>query len=879
MTPRTPESHTSAPQSLGIGSKRNADEGATGGQVEEQAPEGAAEPMEMASTGTEPVAVVGSAVETIEGAAAVATNGEPTVKEALAGGLTAAQVSAKQAAGESNAIDNSTSRSVGQIIRANIFTLFNAILAVAAIVVLVVGEPQDAVFALVLVLNAGIGVVSEIRAKRTLDSLAVLHAPTVKVSRDGKLRDVPIEDLVTDEVVHLQLGDQIPADGQILSAVGLEVDESALTGESLPVVKTFGSPVLSGTNVVAGYGKMLVQTIGEEAWAQKVTREAKRFSLAVSEIQHSLNQVLKWISWILPFVVLGLAWAQMNAEQLTWQMALVLAISGMVGMIPQGLVLLTSMNFGLAAATLARRGVLVQELPAVEILARVDVLCLDKTGTLTTGKIRGRNLIFAPNTGEDEARQELFALTGLKDNETSRGIAHMVEAADHRPGKHHLPGKQIPFNSARKWSAHLAEDGYMWVLGAPEILGEKICDPAKKRWLTEILETESRQGRRVVCLAKGAIPLQLAPFVDPQTEEAPPSRLLTLPPELEPVTVCILEEDVREDAAHTLAYFAEQGVRVKVISGDSPGTVGAIASELGLQGSAGANLKVMDARQLPEVGSPEFADLVRETDVFGRVTPEQKQGIVSVLQQAGHTVAMTGDGVNDALALKTADLGIAMGNGAPATKAVSRLVLTNGRFSVLPGVVAEGRRIIANMERVSGLFLSKTIYALLIALVVGVSGLVYPLLPRHLTFIGWFTIGIPSFFLALAPNSRRYHPGFLRRTLFLAIPAGLILGAGALISYVLVGQATSSGQSAATITIILGGLWLLGLTARPFNWWRVALLIAMILGAGLGLVVPLVREFFALQLPAPQEWMIVLIIGVVEVVLLELSHRLRPSGQ
>lgn len=802
------------------------------------------------------------------GAAAAATAEAPS-----AGGLTSAQVSAKREAGESNTIDNSTSRSVGQIIRANIFTLFNAILAVAAVVVLVVGEPQDAVFALVMVLNTGIGVVSEIRAKRTLDSLAVLHAPTVKVNRDGELQDMLIEELVTEDVVHLQLGDQIPADGQILSAVGLEVDESALTGESLPVVKSSGSLVLSGTNVVAGHGQMLVQTIGEEAWAQKVTREAKRFSLAVSEIQHSVNQVLKWISWLLPFVVLGLAWAQMNTGQLTWQMALVLAISGMVGMIPQGLVLLTSMNFGLAAATLARRGVLVQELPAVEILARVDVLCLDKTGTLTTGKIRGRNLIFAPQTGEAEARQALFALTRLKDNETSRVIAHMVEAAGH------LPGKQIPFNSARKWSAHLAEAGHMWVLGAPEILGEKIHDPAKKRWLAEILGIESQQGRRVICLAKGAIPPPLAPFVDPQVEDAPPSRLLTLPPELEPLAVCILEEEVREDAAHTLAYFAEQGVRVKVISGDSPGTVGAIAAELGLQGNVGADLKVVDARQLPEVGSPEFATRVRETDVFGRVTPEQKQGIVSVLQQAGHTVAMTGDGVNDALALKTANLGIAMGNGAPATKAVSRLVLTDERFGVLPGVVAEGRRIIANMERVSGLFLSKTIYALLIALIVGVSGLVYPLLPRHLTFIGWFTIGIPSFFLALAPNSRRYQPGFLRRTLSLAIPAGLILGGGALLAYVLIGQATSSGQSAATIAIILGGLWLLGLTARPFNWWRVALLIAMILGAGLGLVVPLVREFFALQLPTPQEWLIVLIIGMAEVVLLELAYRLRPSGQ
>lgn len=845
-----------------------------------------------------------------------------TTGGSLRQGLSSQEVAAKHAAGQNNVTDNSTSRSVSQILRANIFTIFNGILAVAAIVVLLVGEPQDALFALVMVLNAVIGVFSEIRSKRTLDSLAVMHVPTVSVRRDNTEQQVPVEELVAEDIVLLKLGDQVPADGKILEVRGLEVDESALTGESLPVVKQVEDKILSGTNVVAGSGTMLVEVVGEESWVHKLTKEARQFSLAVSEIQLSINQILKWISWLIPFVVAALAWSQVSTEDLSWQMSLVLAISGIVGMIPQGLVLLTSMNFGLAAATLAKKGVLVQELPAVEILARVDILCLDKTGTITTGKIQGREILYAPDTDAKKTVQMLEQLVGTKDNETATVIYHMLsdskefcaenpqpkaqakhqlqngsyqrstsylqsKQSDNQRSDQHQPDncyrgnsqslqdtyqqadetiwQRIPFSSTRKWSA-IQNETQMWVLGAPEILGDRVKDWQSLVWLHKQVERESANGRRLVALAEGKTPSYVAQ-----------SKVPELPREMKLAALCILEEDIRADAATTLEYFRDQGVKVKIISGDLPGTVGSIAREINLLGAKSDEIKVVDSRLLPEENTTEFNDIVANTDVFGRVRPEQKKAIVSALQAQGHTVAMTGDGVNDALALKSADLGIAMGNGAPATKAVSRVVLTKSEFSVLPSVVAEGRRIIANMERVSCLFLSKTVYAMLIAIVVCALGVVYPLLPRHLTYIGWFTIGIPSFFLALAPNRRRYREGFLRRILLSALPAGLLLGIGSLSAYLLVGEATTRGQSAATVVIIVGGLWILGITARPFNWWRVLLLVCMVIGAILGLIVPFVRDFFALQLPNSREWAIILLVAAIVCTLSEIAYRFLPK--
>ncbi|MDN6565581.1 MAG: cation-translocating P-type ATPase [Actinomyces sp.] len=850
-------------------------------------------------------------------------------------GLDSAEVEDRRRRGLTNRVESTTSRSLASIARANLLTLFNAILSTAVVVVLVVGDWRDAVFGFVMVFNAVIGIASEYRAKRTLDALAIVDAPRATVVREGVSEVVPVADLVLDDVVELVLGDQVPVDGEILEVRGLEGDESLLTGESVPVRKHGGDTVLAGTAVVAGSATVRATAVGEDLYAQALTREAKRFSLASSEIQQGINKVLRVVSVVIVPVVALMVWSQtrvLSAEEPeAWRHALVLAVAAVVGMIPQGLVLLTSMNFALGSATLARRGVLVQELPAVEVLARVDALCVDKTGTLTTGGIRVRGLVDLHGGSRDgqrgaaAARAALAGLSSDLTNATARAISEALAsgvapgsatapgsgsvrsggdegdaarsgrhegdavrptallAAGARPDGHEVEGASpssthqeevghhpaarrgteqgwtVAFSSARKWSAQ-GQGSDAWVLGAPEIV---TTDPG-------VLAESARlagEGLRVVCLAhsdRASDPTTLGAGEDP-----------CLPEGLEPRMLVVLEEDVRSDAAETLTYFREQGVRVRVISGDNPVTVSTIAATVGLGAPDGTPARACDARTLPEdLGSEEFRQAVEAHDVFGRVTPEQKRAMVHALQAHGHCVAMTGDGVNDALALKDADLGIAMGSGSAATKAVAQLVLVEGRFSVLPGVVAEGRRIIANMERVSALFLAKTTYASVIAVLTAAFAWTYPFLPRHFTYIDAFTIGIPAFFIALGPNARRYVPGFLGRTLRLAVPSGLVLSAGALGAYGIVGVGSVAGQTAATLSLMAGALWLLSITARPLVGWRVGLLALMAGGAVGGLLIPFSRHFFALEWPTSAQWLVVSCFGVGACLLIEVAHQI-----
>lgn len=780
-------------------------------------------------------------------------------------GLSDAEVEDRRARGLTNEIVSRTSRSVWSIARANLFTLFNAILLVAIVTVLLVGSWQDAVFGGVMVLNAVIGIASEWRAKRTLDALAIVDAPRVLVRRNGGDVEIPSARIVLDDVVGLRLGDQVPVDGEVLESRGLEVDESLLTGESVPVRKGTGDRVLAGTAVVAGSATVVARAVGEDVYAQDITRQARQFSLASSEIQQGIDKVLRVVSVAIVPVVVLMVWSQTRIAspgEDAWKHALVLAVSSVVGMIPQGLVLLTSMNFALGSATLARRGVLVQELPAVEVLARVDALCLDKTGTLTTGGIRMREVRPLDGGGRlsDEERTALAVLSRERANATAQALATWLEGSTQGgsgPPAVATPGWEVTFSSARKWSA-CGVGGASWFLGAPEIL---LPADADEGWSAarEMVEDLAGQGLRVVCLVRA-----------PAQEASE-----TLPPVREPRALLVLEEDIRDDAERTLDYFRDQGVRVRVISGDNPTTVATIAARVGLRDPEGGAPRACDARTLPEdLASQAFADAVEDHDVFGRVTPEQKRAMVHVLQAQGHAVAMTGDGVNDTLALKDADLGIAMGNGAAATKAVAQIVLVDGRFSVLPGVVAEGRRIIANMERVSSLFLAKTTYAAVIAVLCAVFAWTYPFLPRHFTYIDAFTIGIPAFFIALGPNRRRYVPGFLRRTLSLAVPTGVYLSAAALVSYAVVGMGTVSGQTAATLALMTGALWLLSITARPLVSWRVGLLVLMAAASVGGVLVPVVRTFFALQWPTGGQWLVILVSGAVACALIESTHRL-----
>ena len=827
----------------------------------------------------------------------------PAVDELyLAQGLSFKQVAHARAADETNEFDNSSSRSIVAILRANVFTIFNAILASAVVVVLAVGSWQDAVFGFVLLLNTLTGTIAELRAKRALDNLAVLAAPTAHVIRDGEAKDIEVSQVVLGELLELRSGDQVPADGQVLSSNGCEIDESILTGESVAVRKHENDQVLSGTTVIGGSARIRVTAVGEHSYANRLAMEARKYSVVTSELQEGTNRVLTWISWVIVPMTLLLLWSQLRvaggiSEALDsgqWKAAVVLAVAGVVGMVPQGLVLLTSVNFAAAAMTLARRKVLVQELPAVEVLARVDMLCLDKTGTLTSGAVELDHIesclgsacadgdggspaagkvsaddaaggsagtgsgAVVPASADDAARAALAYLVGGSEvNATGSAIAAGLTGLEPAQARY-----AIAFNSARKWSAVQTQAG-AYVLGAPEIVlagstgsGSTEADNADSDG-TGLGSTDNAALERVKALAgTGKRVLVLAHSNQALDQSENP----TLPKDLTAALLVVLAEQVRPDAAQTLDYFKRQGVAVRVISGDNPVTVAAIAAHLGLRNPDGGEPVGVDARTLPAIEDTQaLADVLEKHTVFGRVTPEQKRAFVNALKSRGHTVAMTGDGVNDALALKDADLGIAMGNAAPATKAVSRLVLLNSQFDALPSVVAEGRRVIANMERVASLFLTKTTWAALLAAVVAITGFVYPFLPRQLTIVSSLTIGIPAFVLALAPTNQRYRAGFLARVLRLSVPAGVIVVVGVLcarLTLILMGSNRNQISSVCTLVLVAGGLWLLSLTARPWVWWRAALVVLMSAAALAVVLLAPLRGFFDLAALTANSWLV-----------------------
>jgi len=825
----------------------------------------------------------------------------PAVDELyLAQGLSFKQVAHARAADETNEFDNSSSRSIVAILRANVFTIFNAILASAVVVVLAVGSWQDAVFGFVLLLNTLTGTIAELRAKRALDNLAVLAAPTAHVIRDGEAKDIEVSQVVLGELLELRSGDQVPADGQVLSSNGCEIDESILTGESVAVRKHENDQVLSGTTVIGGSARIRVTAVGEHSYANRLAMEARKYSVVTSELQEGTNRVLTWISWVIVPMTLLLLWSQLRvaggiSEALDsgqWKAAVVLAVAGVVGMVPQGLVLLTSVNFAAAAMTLARRKVLVQELPAVEVLARVDMLCLDKTGTLTSGAVELDHIesclgsacadgdggspaagkvsaddaaggsagtgAVVPASADDAARAALAYLVGGSEvNATGSAIAAGLTGLEPAQARY-----AIAFNSARKWSAVQTQAG-AYVLGAPEIVlagstgsGSTEADNADSDG-TGLGSTDNAALERVKALAgTGKRVLVLAH----SNQALDQSETPTLPKDLTAALLVVLAEQVRPDAAQTLDYFKRQGVAVRVISGDNPVTVAAIAAHLGLRNPDGGEPVGVDARTLPAIEDTQaLADVLEKHTVFGRVTPEQKRAFVNALKSRGHTVAMTGDGVNDALALKDADLGIAMGNAAPATKAVSRLVLLNSQFDALPSVVAEGRRVIANMERVASLFLTKTTWAALLAAVVAITGFVYPFLPRQLTIVSSLTIGIPAFVLALVPTNQRYRAGFLARVLRLSVPAGVIVVVGVLcarLTLILMGSNRNQISSVCTLVLVAGGLWLLSLTARPWVWWRAALVVIMSAAALAVVLLAPLRGFFDLAALTANSWLV-----------------------
>ena len=767
--------------------------------------------------------------------------------------------------GRVNRAPAARSRSLWEIVRANVFTRFNAILGVLLVVILTVGPYQDALFGVVLVANTGIGIYQEWRAKRTLDRLTLLTAPHVTVVRDGEREDVGVEDVVADDTIELGQGTQIVADGTVLAADALEVDESLLSGESVPLAKGPGDEVLSGSFVTAGQGWYRAEKVGPESYANQLTAEARQFSLVRSELRRGTDQILRLVTWLIVPTAALLITSQLRSNE-SLNAAIRGTVAGIGAMIPEGLVLLTSLAFTAGVLRLSRRHVLVQELAAIEGLARVDVVCTDKTGTLTELDLEVAEVVPLGRTDADTVHAALGAIAAADPEPNASGRA--LAAAFAPPGW--TTTWRAAFSSARRWSgAGFVGEG-SWIMGAPNVLLEAAASGgpgdagesgARLREAADLVDVQSRKGRRVLLVAR--------------TDGQPPADA---PPVGEPAAVVAIEERVRANARSTLDYFAAQEVTVKVMSGDDPRTVGAVAQRVGLPASE----EPFDARHLPD-DPDELADVVEATGVFGRVGPQQKQAMVRALQSRGHTVSMTGDGVNDVLALKEADLGVAMGSGAAVSRSVAPVVLLDSDFGGLPPVLSEGRRVIANVERVANLFVTKTVYATLLALSVGVLHWPFPFLPRHLTIISSLTIGIPAFFIALAPNDRRAVPGFVERVLRFAVPAGVLAAVATMSAY---GLARSQdvpqieARTTATITLFIVAMWVLAILARPFTWWRYELVGAMAGLFVLALLVPWSRHFFALNMARPAITAAAVGIAAVAAGLLELGWRasgwLRP---
>ncbi|GGR77108.1 HAD-IC family P-type ATPase [Streptomyces rubiginosohelvolus] len=746
-------------------------------------------------------------------------------------GLTTAEVAERVARGEVNDVPVRSSRSLTEIVRANVFTRFNLIIGVLWVIMLFVAPIQDSLFGFVIVANTGIGIIQEWRAKKTLDSLAVIGEAKPTVRRDGVAAEISTHEIVLGDVIELGPGDKVVVDGVVAEADSLEVDESLLTGEADPVIKRAGDPVMSGSFVVAGGGAFTATKVGREAYAAQLAEEASRFTLVHSELRSGISTILKYVTWMMVPTAIGLIISQLVVKDNNFKDSVARTVGGIVPMIPEGLVLLTSVAFAIGVVRLGRKQCLVQELPAIEGLARVDVVCLDKTGTLTEGGMDVTEV--RPLNGSDEAYvEDVLRTFGASDPRPNASLQAIIDAYPQREEAAWAVTDAMPFSSARKYSgAAFAEaDGTAsaWLLGAPDVLLSE-----GDTTLAEI-EQLNQQGLRVLLLAR----------VQGDDLDAPGAAAGAAP-----TALVVLEQRLRPDAGDTLAYFADQNVATKVISGDNAVSVGAVAGKLGLAGAE----NTLDARRLP-TDPDEMATAMEQNAVFGRVTPQQKRDMVAALQSRGHTVAMTGDGVNDVLALKDADIGVSMGSGSEATRAVAQIVLLNNSFATLPSVVAEGRRVIGNITRVATLFLTKTVYSVLLAILVVCTQVEYPFLPRHLTLLATLTIGVPAFFLALAPNKERAQPHFVRRVMRYAIPSGVIAAAATFTTY-LVARHHYSGEgaldaetSAATLTLFLVAMWVLAIIARPYTWWRIGLVATMGLGFLIVLVVPWLQDFFALKL-------------------------------
>ena len=686
-------------------------------------------------------------------------------------GLTDEQVNARIAEGKVNADENPNTRTYKQIVRENTLTFFNFLNLVLLVLVLLVGSYKNAFFVCIIIINTLIGIAQEIRAKKTIDKLAILTARKSVVIREGQKWTVPTEELVLDDVVCLKTGDQVPADARILEG-SLEVNESLLTGESDNLPKNEGDELFSGSFVTSGEACCQIIHVGKDNYAAQITSEAKEFKRHNSELKNSLNAILKVISIIIVPLGALLFYKQYYIVGDTFRDSVVSMVAGVLGMIPEGLVLLTSVALTLGALVLANKKTLVQELYCIETLARVDTLCLDKTGTITEGTMCVERVEPYVSTGRTEtAATEPESAESTEAEEQVQTDSAFMEEIDVIMGnmmyvlkdqnatidalRKRFPAKQdmtpehvIPFSSDRKYSGVVFEEKGTYLMGAAQFLF-----PEDNEELTEKCQAYAEEGLRVLVLAHSS-----------QNAEG-----TELPEGLEPLALMLLTDVIREEAPDTLAFFDSQEVDLKVISGDDPVTVAAIARRAGLKNAD----SYVDATTLTT--EEELQDAVAQYSVFGRVTPQQKKAMVQALQSQGHTVAMTGDGVNDVLALKEADCSIAMAQGSDAAKNIANVVLLDSNFASMPHIVNQGRRVVNNIRTAASMFLIKTMFSVMLSLLTIFFGNAYPFEPIQMSLISACAVGIPTFLLAQENNYEKIDHTFLRHVFINAFPAAITI--------------------------------------------------------------------------------------------------------
>jgi len=739
-----------------------------------------------------------------------------------------------------------SSRSTSSIVAGNVFTLFNAIIGAFFVLDLGLGLYADSLFGLIAVINSYIGIRQELKAKRTLDELAVLVAPHAKVVRDGAVVSLLAEEIVPGDVIAVEPGDQLVADGEVIRTRGMTIDESLLTGESDGVRKGLGERALSGSFCISGSGYYVADAVREESYAGRLAGEARAFRHPPSPLQGEVNQVIVACLYVMaPLAVLLILTLKLRSTGI--EEAAQTATAGLVTLVPEGLVLLMSVTFAVAAVRLANKKTLVQQMSATESLAAVDTICVDKTGTLTDGELRLVGVEVAEGLEPTAAHAALarFAASAGDRNRTLETIA------EHYPGEAARVSGEVPFSSEWKWSG-LRIGSTSYVLGAPDVLstaGALTLPPGLARRLGQ----ETAAGRRVVAFGEASEPLPAEP-----SEQAAPR--------LAPVALVVLEETLRPDAAATVATMRDENVDLKLISGDAKATVTAVAQAVGVPAEAG----VIEGTELPEEREA-LAEAALRNTVFCRIKPEQKRDLVAALADSGRYAAMIGDGVNDVPALKRARLAVAMGSGAQVTKGVADVVLLDDEFARLPEAVGEGRRIARNIHRLGRLYLTKTVYAAALILLVAIPGFAFPFLPRHLTLAAFLTIGIPSFVLALAPSDGPLYRGRLLRALAaFAVPAGIATALGSILSFFLVdtvfGGSLEAGRTAATTTLIVLGLSFVLLLERGPGREHIAIqsnMLGMVLAlgglfAGILAIGPL-REFFDMVLLDSAQWFLALL--------------------